>query len=131
MIKKQQVLEIIRSLEFESSLLQKILDMIDGVEGDMLPDDIVSNIQTLMLEEEERALGAAATALGMDVTNDPAMKALDDEYDKEVTGIKSEFDRDMTELNTAMDQLEEADKELAGVEDEVKVAELTSAIKGS
>ena len=131
MIKKQQVLEIIRSLEFESSLLQKILDMIDAVEGDMLPDDIVSEIQTLMLEEEERALGAAVTILGMDVANDPAMKAFDDEYDKEVADIKVEFDRDMTELNAAMDQLEEADKELGGVEDEVKVAELTSAIKGS
>ena len=131
MIKKQQVLEIIRSLEFESSLLQKILDMIDAVEGDMLPDALVSEIQTLMLEEEERALGEAATALGMDVANDPAIKAADQEYDQEVTDIRAEFDRDMTELSSAMDQLEQADKELAGVEDEVKVAELTSAIKGS
>jgi len=67
----------------------------------------------------------------MDMVNDPAVLALDREYDDEVRTIKSAYDADMAELDAEMDQLEEAGTLLMETDASVQVEVITKNLTNS
>lgn len=125
------MLELLRTLEFDSEAMTRILAIIDGVEGDILDADALHDIKTILLEEEEKALDDAAAEVGVDVTKDPAIKAAQAEYKAEVEDIRSEYESDMREIDDAMDKLELADSELTHVTEVIQIIEITESIKAS
>ena len=114
MLKKEEMLEILRTLEFDSEAMGRLLEIIDSVEGDTLDQETLHQIKLILLEEEEKALDAAAADVGVDVVNDPSLIEAENIYKKEIDEIKSEFESDMRALDDEMDSLDHADTEQIG-----------------
>ena len=123
------MLQILKTLEFDSEAMSRLLAVIDGVEGDTLDDDAITEIKTILLEEEEKALDQAAAELGIDVTSDASLYAAEAEYKKEVDTIKSELESDMRVLDEQLDQLDAADNELTKVDEQIQILQITQTIK--
>lgn len=131
MLKKLEMLEILRTLEFDSEAMAKLLAIIEGVEGDTLDTETLREIKAILLEEEEKALDDAAAEMGVDVSTDPAVVAAKSEYTKEVDEIRSEFEDGMRDIDEAMDKLEFADGELTRVTESIQITQITETIKAS
>ena len=129
MLKKIEMLQILKTLEFDSEAMSRLLAVIDGVEGDTLDDDAITEIKTILLEEEEKALDQAAAELGIDVTSDASLYAAEAEYKREVDAIKSELESDMSVLDEQLDQLDAADNELTKVDEQIQITQITQTIK--
>ncbi len=126
---KEEILAIVNELDLDPKTREKLIRMIEAVEGGTLDDDTLSEIKVILLEEEERALDAAAAELGIDVVNDPQLKEVEEEYKSEVAQIKADFDADMAGLDGQLEQLEAAEKQLQGADDAMQIDTLTASLK--
>lgn len=131
MLKKEEMLEILRTLEFDSEAMGKLLEIIDAVEGDILDQETLHQIKLILLEEEEKALDAAAADVGVDVASDPSLIEVENIYKKEIEDIKSEFESDMRSLDDDMDSLDHADTELTRVSETIEITRITQSIQAS
>lgn len=131
MLKKEEMLEILRTLEFDSEAMGKLLEIIDSVEGDILDQETLHQIKLILLEEEEKALDAAAADVGVDVASDPSLIEVENIYKKEIEDIKSEFESDMRSLDDDMDSLDHADTELTRVSETIEITRITQSIQAS
>ena len=129
MLKKTEILEILKTLEFDSEAMGRLLTLIDKVEGDTLDLATIRAVKIIMLEEEEKALDQVAGELEVDVANDPSLKQVESEYKKEVEDIRSEFKSDMQEMDDELDKLDQANNELNKVEESIQIDQLTQSLK--
>jgi uncharacterized protein (DUF2164 family) len=127
MLKKVEMLEILRTLEFDSEAMERLLDIINGVEGDMLDADTLREIKTILLEEEEKGLNEAAAEVGVEFTDDD-IRSIEESYKQEVDDIRAEFDKNIQDLEEEMDKLDLANTELTHIEETIQITQITQSI---
>lgn len=126
---KQQLIETIRTLDLDPELKEKLLFMVNSIDGDIVDDDSLRDIKSYLLEEEGRALDDAAAELGIDVVNDPDIKAVESVYETEVALIRSAYASDMQELDQELNKLEVAQVDLMAADDAVQIDAITLSLK--
>lgn len=128
---KKEVLDILGALGLEDIVLAKFTHLLDSIPGDMVPDEALREIKTLLLEEEERTLDALGTELGVDLNSSDDVLSQQKEMEREASEIKETFDSEITELDSDLAQLEQAATELETATDEVSATALAQSIKSS
>ncbi len=128
---KKEVLDILGALGLDDVVFEKFTHLLDSIPGDTVPDEVLREIKTLLLEEEERTLDALGTELGIDLNSSDDVLAQQKEMEREASEIKETFDSEIAELDSDLVQLEQAATELESATDEVSADALAQSIKAS
>ncbi len=129
MLKKDEMFEILSTLEFDSEAMGKLIAIIEQVEGDMLDADTLHLIKLILLEEEEKSLNIVAKEVGVDTSSVSELQNIDQSYQDSVHDINNVFEHDMRELDDHLETLKHADVELVHITETIQVSHITDSLK--